>query len=133
MIRRPPRSTRTDTPFPSTTLFRSYRTRLAQALSWLGRGFAPGQRAMVKASSVITAIADDLTGTDSRALFLHVPLARYIETILAGEASMAETLAQAPARMARPAPFLPDFPHALWHLHPVHPPALRSLFVMATA
>src|SRR3546814_2014122 len=47
-----------------------YRTRLAQAVSWLGRGFAPGQRAMVKASSVITAIADDLTGTDSRALFL---------------------------------------------------------------
>src|SRR3546814_4759869 len=74
---------------------------------------------MVKASSVITAIADDLTGTDSRALFLHVPLARYIETILAGEASMAETLAQAPARMARLATLLPDFPHALWQLPPV--------------
>src|SRR3546814_17943438 len=74
-IRRPPRSTRTDTLFPDTTLFRS--------------------------SSVITAIADDLAGTDSRALFLHVPLARYIETILAGEASMAETLAQAPARIDR--------------------------------
>src|SRR3546814_13377638 len=88
-IRRPPRSTRTDTLFPYTTLFRA-----------------------LKRS------ADDLTGTDSRALFLHVPLARYIETILAGEASMAETLAQAPARMARLATLLPDFPHALWQLPP---------------
>ena len=110
-----------------------YRTRLAQALSWLGRGFAPGQRAMVKASSVITAIADDLTGTDSRALFLHVPLARYIETILAGEASMAETLAQAPARMARLATLLPDFPHALWQLPPVTRVAMSWLCEMATA
>src|SRR3546814_19118495 len=30
MIRRPPRSTRTDTPFPSTTLFRSHRTLSAE-------------------------------------------------------------------------------------------------------
>src|SRR3546814_17415500 len=87
-----------------------YRTRLAQALSWLGRGFAPGQRAMVKASSVITAIADDLTGTDRRALFLHVPLARDIDTILAGEAPSAAHLPQAPAPLARPAPLLPPSP-----------------------
>lgn len=110
-----------------------YRTRLAQTLGWLGRGFAPGQRAMVKASSVITAVADDLTGTDGRALFLHVPLPRYLETILAGEASMAETLAQAPARMARLAALLPDFPHALWQLPPVTRVAMSWLCEMATA
>lgn len=110
-----------------------YRQRLAQAVGWLGRGFAPGQRAMVKASSVITAIAGDLTGTDGRALFLYVPLARYIETILAGEASMAETLAQAPARMARLAALLPDFPHALWQLPPVTRVAMSWLCEMATA
>lgn len=110
-----------------------YHQRLAQAVGWLGRGFAPGQRAMVKASSVITAIADDLIGTEGRALFLYVPLVRYIETILAGEASMAETLAQAPARMARLAKLFPDFPFALWQLPPVTRVAMSWLCEMATA
>ena len=110
-----------------------YRLRMAQTLGWLGRGFGPEPRAMVKASSVITAIADDLTGTDGRALFVHVTLPRYIETILAGEASMAETLAQAPARMARLADLLPDFPFALWQLPPVTRVAMSWLCEMATA
>ena len=110
-----------------------YRARLAQVRGWLGRGFATDQRAMVKASSVITAIADDLTGANGRALFIHVPLVRYVETILAGEASMAETLAQAPARMARLAALLPDFPHALWQLPPVTRVAMSWLCEMATA
>ena len=110
-----------------------YRQRLAQTLGWLGRGFSSGQRTMVKASSVITAIADDLTGTDGRALFLYVALPRYIETILAGEVSMAETQAQAPARMARLAALLPDFPYALWQLPPVTRVAMSWLCEMATA
>lgn len=110
-----------------------YRQRMAQTLGWLGRGFGLEQRAMVKASSVITAIADDLTGTDGRALFVHVPLPRYIETILAGEASMAETLAQAPARIARLAELLPDFPFALWQLPPATRVAMSWLCEMATA
>jgi hypothetical protein len=110
-----------------------YRTRLAQVTGWLGRGFRPGQRTMVKASSVITAIADELTGTDGRALFLYVPLARYIETILAGEASMAETLAQAPARIARLAALVPDFPFQLWQLPPATRVAMSWLCEMASA
>ncbi|KQZ64962.1 hypothetical protein ASD67_11235 [Sphingopyxis sp. Root1497] len=110
-----------------------YRQRLAQVSGWFGRGFAAGQVAMVKASSVITAIADDLTGADGRALFLYAPVARYIETILAGEASLAETLAQAPARMARLAALLPDLPFALWQLPPVTRVAMSWLCEMATA
>ena len=110
-----------------------YRQRMAQTLGWLGRGFGPEQNAMVKASSVITAIADELTRTDGRALFLHIPLPRYIETILAGEASMAETLAQAPARMARLAALLPDFPFALWQLPPATRIAMSWLCEMTTA
>jgi hypothetical protein len=110
-----------------------YRRRLAQVRGWLGRGFVPGQRAMVKASSVITAIADKLTGTDARALFLHTSLPRYLETILAGEASLAETLAQAPARMARLAARLPGFPHALWQLPPVTRIAMSWLCEMESA
>jgi len=110
-----------------------YRQRLAQVSGWLGRGFGAGQVAMVKASSVITAIANDLTGAEGRALFLYTPLARYIETILAGEASLAETLAQAPARMARLAVLFPDFPHRLWQLPPVTRVAMSWLAEMATA
>ncbi|OHD10028.1 MAG: hypothetical protein A3E77_14735 [Sphingopyxis sp. RIFCSPHIGHO2_12_FULL_65_19] len=110
-----------------------YRHRREQVARWLGRGFAPDQRAMVKASSVITAIADDLTGPGGRAVFLHVPLPRYIETILAGDASRTETLAQAPARMARLAALLPDFPFALWQLPPVTRVAMSWLCEMATA
>jgi hypothetical protein len=110
-----------------------YEKRLGQVRGWLGRGFGPGQQGMVKASSVITAIADDLTATDSRALFLYVPLPRYIETILAGEASTSETLVQAPARMARLAALLPDFPFALWQLAPVTRVAMSWLCEMASA
>lgn len=110
-----------------------YRTRLDRALGWFGRGFAPGQRAMVKGSSVITAIADDLTGSGGRALFLYTSLPRYLETILAGEVSMTETLAQAPGRIARLAAMLPDFPHTLWQLSPVTRVAMSWLAEMATA
>jgi hypothetical protein len=110
-----------------------YQTRRRQALGWLGRGFGAGQRAMVKASSVITAIAADLTEADGRSLFLYASLRRYIATILAGEASLAETLAQASARMARLAAMLPEFDAALWQLPPVTRVAMSWLCEMATA
>jgi hypothetical protein len=110
-----------------------YQKRRRQVLGWLGRGFAPDQSAMVKASSVITAIANDLTDTDARSLFLYVSLPRYIETILAGEASMAETLAQAPGRMARLAAMFPELDAALWQLPPVTRVAMSWLCEMATA
>src|SRR3546814_3852787 len=41
MIRRPPRSTRTDTLFPYTTLFRSYETRAARRRGRMGITAAP--------------------------------------------------------------------------------------------
>src|SRR3546814_1074626 len=46
MIRRPPRSTRTDTLFPYTTLFRSYRLRRPQCSfsSRCGKATAPPER-----------------------------------------------------------------------------------------
>src|SRR3546814_8140528 len=45
MIRRPPRSTRTDTLFPYTTLFRSPRRAAGGALYRRGRAIGPGRRA----------------------------------------------------------------------------------------
>src|SRR3546814_12658599 len=47
MIRRPPRSTRTDTLFPYTTLFRSHRARPVPAGDAAGRGLK--ERAMARA------------------------------------------------------------------------------------
>src|SRR3546814_5786961 len=52
MIRRPPRSTRTDTPFPYTTLFRSTRDTVCQAR---GLGHANG---IVALKAVLIAVAD---------------------------------------------------------------------------
>src|SRR3546814_8410247 len=51
MIRRPPRSTRTDTLFPSTTLFRSAPSGLLESKT--RRPLKPTTRAMVSASSRI--------------------------------------------------------------------------------
>src|SRR3546814_15169892 len=65
MIRRPPRSTRTDTLFPYTTLFRS-RARQLQKLS--GRNLALPQRAPL--------------GVKRRAQELDVRYARYLHRIL---------------------------------------------------
>lgn len=110
-----------------------YDQRRTQVIAWLGRRFRSEQQVIVKASSVITAIADQLAGADGRTLFLHTPLARYIETILAGEASLAETQAQAPTRMARLAALLPECPFALWQLPPVTRIAMSWLCEMATA
>src|SRR3546814_16606622 len=47
IIRRPPRSTRTTTPFPSTTLFRSLR----EALCTLGNGYFATRGAFADASA----------------------------------------------------------------------------------
>src|SRR3546814_2306053 len=72
MVRRPPRSTRTDTLFPYTTLFRSLKRLVARAdtihLTW--RAFSPGSLAHRR---VIYAWPDrqhlnDLWGVDADAL-----------------------------------------------------------------
>src|SRR3546814_13512931 len=59
MIRRPPRSTRTDTLFPYTTLFRSHegrdrpaRHRLLPQRRWLGRQYRHGRRGCEQPRSV---------------------------------------------------------------------------------
>src|SRR3546814_9553422 len=61
MIRRPPRSTRTDTLFPYTTLFRSQNRAIAQT-SENTMGFLQGKRALITGlasqRSIATGIAD---------------------------------------------------------------------------
>src|SRR3546814_13980443 len=63
MIRRPPRSTRTDTLFPYTTLFRSYRDRTAEH----GRGRQRPEIAPVQAVGMIGIEQQQLAGRERAA------------------------------------------------------------------
>lgn len=75
--------------------------RLDALTALLSRTFRPEQRALVKATSFVSDIAARLVPPASRALFLWVPPAAYLATILAGDASRQELQLLAPARVAR--------------------------------
>ncbi|QJB68394.1 hypothetical protein [Parasphingorhabdus halotolerans] len=109
-----------------------FSTRFQQAIGWLSRGFRSDQRVMIKASSFVNEIATQLLLPQSKALFLYVPLQRYIPTILAGEASMQETLVMAGARLQRLNNILGGQPINLWELPPTHRVALSWLSELAT-
>jgi hypothetical protein len=74
----------------------------------LSRTFGPDQRALVKATSFTSEIADRLVPDGSRALFLHVGARAYVETILGGDASRQELAMLTPTRVARLAGRCPD-------------------------
>jgi len=65
------------------------------------RTFRPEQRAMVKATSFTSEIADRMVQPGSRALFLYATPAHYLENILAGENSWQTLQALSPIRLAR--------------------------------
>src|SRR3546814_2669118 len=65
MIRRPPRSTRTDTLFPYTTLFRSL---LRSAQAWTA--YRAGD--IAQATAVLTALRAERDVADDRALLTHI-------------------------------------------------------------
>lgn len=67
----------------------------------LSRTFRPEQRALVKASSFVSAIAADLVPAGSGALLLYARPERYFETILAGPNSRQELAMTAQARLTR--------------------------------
>jgi hypothetical protein len=71
------------------------------AAALLSRAFRPGQRALVKATSFTSEVADRLVQPGARAIFLYVSPRRYIETILAGEGSRQELAILTPSRLAR--------------------------------
>src|SRR3546814_10817095 len=77
MIRRPPRSTRTDTLFPYTTLFRSleWQSVPPRGQTWTS---GPDRRAMDgSGAAVIKAIVTDIEGTTSSIDFVHQTLFPY--------------------------------------------------------
>lgn len=65
------------------------------------RTFRPAQRAMVKATSFTSEIADRMVRPGSRALFLYATPDHYLENILAGENSWRTLQALSPIRLAR--------------------------------
>ena len=65
------------------------------------RTFRPAQRAMVKATSFTSEIADRMVRPGSRALFLYATPGHYLENILAGENSWQTLQALSPVRLDR--------------------------------
>jgi hypothetical protein len=65
------------------------------------RTFRPDETALVKATSFVGEIAAELVPAGARALFVYADAGTYIATILAGENSLKELAALAPARALR--------------------------------
>ncbi|WP_417621717.1 hypothetical protein [Parasphingorhabdus sp.] len=75
--------------------------RLGQVESWLSRVFHAHQQVMIKASSFVSPLATPLLANKGTALFLFASLERYLQTILAGDASKQEAAALADLRLLR--------------------------------
>src|SRR3546814_6832886 len=71
MIRRPPRSTRTDTLFPYTTLFRSQLAALALVAHPPAFARIPGARAMQQEEHVLAARVARIEGVDATPRFVE--------------------------------------------------------------
>ena len=74
------------------------------------RSFAPGEKALVKATSFVGEVAAELVPPGERALFLYAEPRTYIATILAGPNSLKEQGARADGRARRMAERVPGFP-----------------------
>nr|WP_294170708.1 hypothetical protein [uncultured Sphingomonas sp.] len=71
------------------------------ATALLSRSFAPGEQALVKATSFVSEIAPELVPAGERALFLFAEPRAYIAGILAGENSVKELQMLADSRTQR--------------------------------
>src|SRR3546814_1863477 len=82
MLRRPPRSTRTDTLCPYTTLFRSGRV-MDGALAMLARSFAPDEAVIVQPSNIFNPLARGALTLrpEARAILLYAPLRAFLLSV----------------------------------------------------
>src|SRR5215469_143447 len=80
-----------------------YERRLSSFLKLWSRTFAPGDRAVVKATSFVSEIAAELLtrNADSNAILMYVPAEIYLATILGAEHSPKEARVLASDRLAR--------------------------------
>jgi hypothetical protein len=75
--------------------------RLPVARQWLSRTFRDRQRSLVKATSFVSDIAPDLIEGTRKAVFLTLSPERYVQTILAAEASRRELAQMSGTRLQR--------------------------------
>ncbi len=75
--------------------------RLPLARQWLSRSFRDGQRALIKATSFVSDIAPDLIEGSRKAVFLTLTPERFLQTILAAEASRQELAIESSKRLQR--------------------------------
>ncbi len=90
--------------------------RLPLARKWLSRSFREGQRALIKATSFVSDIAPDLIEDSRKAVFLTLSPERYLQTILAGDASRQELAFLSGTRLQRLNTRLEGDPIKLWDL-----------------
>jgi len=90
--------------------------RLPLARQWLSRTFRDGQRALIKATSFVSDIAPDLIEDSRKAVFLTLKPERYLQTILAGDASKQELAFLSGTRLQRLNRRLEGDPIRLWDL-----------------
>src|SRR3546814_14541882 len=117
MIRRPPRSTRTDTLFPYTTLFRSFQV-LRLALAFLRRAFSGHIGPAGGLSRRLFRLARRLLGQALRLVlqFTHVFHSSWSQTRTLNAPSPPETRNTWDPRLVPAAPFRPSS-RVIQHLH----------------
>ncbi|MGB0133272.1 hypothetical protein [Dokdonella sp.] len=73
----------------------------AASISVLGRIFAPGQRALIKATSNCNNLINSVLEHDpaTRVVLLHMPLESYLATMMKGQGGGLDALQSAPARL----------------------------------
>jgi hypothetical protein len=94
----------------------AFEPRLSTALGWLSKSFRPGQQAIVKATSFVSELAPPILQRGGQALFLYADPQTYLETILAGPASLHELAVLSGDRLARLHARLAAEPWLLWQL-----------------
>lgn len=90
--------------------------RLPLARKWLSRTFRDRQRALIKATSFVSDIAPDLIEDSRKAVFLTLRPERYLQTILAGDASRQELAFLSGTRLQRLNRRIEGEPIKLWDL-----------------
>lgn len=122
----------TDPNFNSQGTSENFESRLSEVQNWLSRSFQPEQKVMIKASSFVSPLAEKLLENDDKAVFLYTSLDRYLQTILAGQASIQEADALADVRLLRLNRIFDDYAINKPELSPYQKIGLGWLCEMAT-
>jgi len=108
-----------------------YAQRLPIARKWLSRTFHAPQRALIKATSFVSEIASDILENKRAAIFMTLSPERFLQTILAGEASRRDLAGNAPSRLQRLNARLETDTFRLWELDEAQRAALGWACEMA--